>query len=899
MGIPIEKLELSMRANNVLHGLLIDTAEQLKTVPLGIIERHHNAGKLTMDEIRSAQERLLSGEINLAELAAPVKYGKRKEYDAEQLAEMSHHTIGELGLSQRPFSLLIQGNCVMLDHLATLSYGDLDEFEGMGSKSKEEILKKMSAWVEKNDLIEDPDDKGPNIGAKEFFAKAAEALEPIGHFYWRHLYRCAKDAGIVKRIAHGGYRELNEHKMKLLLDLPEVSEKLPEFYMRIAHEGVIRVDELRTSLEKTQIPVDTVLEMLLADTCDRYDDFLYAKRMSFKEFFDWKDNGLSERSRDIFAQRVNGKNLEEISQCYTCSREWVRQILIKVAADASPVFEDYLREPFEYFHFTRNDFVDCFPELGPYGYMFLSIRYDEGDHLFSEEELQAYKGPFREKLSGFVKRYSIRKDQQTVTRTQMIYRVLLDHLDHPMSVEEFQHAYVCYVKDHGFPMERLHINIHTVLNHMRNSRHIVFNRDNKMRYCEVDVDRLWDEVDFTQYRDLVLSGERIHKDYPDLMEELDIRDGYELFYVIKSSIGHWKGDFKINCRRVPVMVFGNGDEKDQAIQLLNEVSPISFMDFYAAYQERFGVRKDTAQANLRISKAISQYYTGGQYSIDVPDLDPRDVERLEKAVQQKPFWFSEELEDLFAKECPNSPKGSLNRPVLNRAGYILNSGYAYDNRYDTISDYLDHYIFKDDIVDLSKLDRRYMRLSTFSAVMERKKRSLEFIEVNHNILYPISRFKEEYGIDEVEIRAYQDRVLSKCKEDYFNADSLWRSIISRDPLANRTRKNKWLLTCLLRQKEDIFSLPVRGGIILSREREKLSLSKVCVWIAERNGKMSLEDLTDNFNRIFGTELSKEKISIKLKTAGIWEDVVTDPMYADVNWEELEEEFEGKNPKKKQ
>ena len=67
MGIPIEKLELSMRANNVLHGLLIDTAEQLKTVPLGIIERHHNAGKLTMDEIRSAQERLLSGEINLAE----------------------------------------------------------------------------------------------------------------------------------------------------------------------------------------------------------------------------------------------------------------------------------------------------------------------------------------------------------------------------------------------------------------------------------------------------------------------------------------------------------------------------------------------------------------------------------------------------------------------------------------------------------------------------------------------------------------------------------------------------------------------------------------------------------------------------------------------------------------
>lgn len=114
-------------------------------------------------------------------------------------------------------------------------------------------------------------------------------------------------------------------------------------------------------------------------------------------------------------------------------------------------------------------------------------------------------------------------------------------------------------------------------NRLRLSPHIVFDKDNRMRYCEADPQIIWNKVDFNQYRDMIISAELIYRDYIELMEELDIRDGYELFYIIKSSLDNWDNkDFDISCRRVPVMVLGDGDEAKQALHLLKEISPIDF-----------------------------------------------------------------------------------------------------------------------------------------------------------------------------------------------------------------------------------------------------------------------------------------------------------------------------------
>lgn len=229
------------------------------------------------------------------------------------------------------------------------------------------------------------------------------------------------------------------------------------------------------------------------------------------------------------------------------------------------------------------------------------------------------------------------------------------------------------------------INQRTVVNHLRNAKHIVFDRKNHVRYCEANPKVIWEKIDFTQYRNLVISTELIYRDYAELMEELDIRDGYELFYVIKSSIENWNTSlFEINCRRVPVIVMGDGSEEHQAVQLLKELSPIDFQSYYEAYEERFGVRKESAQGNPTISGILANYYTEGIYAIDVPSIDERDVAAFKEVLEIKNFWFTDELDREFERVCVNSSTDAFNSAAFKRIGYSLNMGYAYNDN-ETVS----------------------------------------------------------------------------------------------------------------------------------------------------------------------------------------------------------------------
>ena len=234
------------------------------------------------------------------------------------------------------------------------------------------------------------------------------------------------------------------------------------------------------------------------------------------------------------------------------------------------------------------------------------------------ESVQNYTGHFSERVSAFWSEESIRRDKQTVSKTEMVYRVLLSSGNESMTMKEFEKKYYNYIERRNYPHERLTINQRTVVNHLRNAKHIVFDRKNYVRYCGANSQIIWEKIDFTQYRNLVISTELIYRSYAELMEELDIRDGYELFYVIKSSIENWNTSlFEINCRRVPVIVMGDGSEEYQAIQLLKELLPIDFQSYYEAYEERFGVRKESAQGSPTISGVLANYYTEGIYAINV------------------------------------------------------------------------------------------------------------------------------------------------------------------------------------------------------------------------------------------------------------------------------------------
>lgn len=881
-GIPIESLKLSVRAMNVLYRMRITEVDQLINTPMEQIADQRNIGVKTISEIQGIIDQIVSGDVDIEELRMMnISNSKTGEwvYSKEQIEELSCHSITELNLSNRAMNALAKIGCNTLDKLTLMSEEDIRNLKGLGAKTCEEILCELKRWIEGNLFFMKDDESVGEISFEEmeFYKELARKFSPIVHIYWEKLRDIIHEAGLNDVIEYVNAGFVNDVCISKILNVSEFDVSLKNLFLNFAPDGIIRLADMEIILSSLNLEFDT--NILIKKFCDSTiccvkDEYCYLKRPHVMRYV--KENYLDRggRNEEIILRRIQGENLQTIGDSCGLTRERVRQILVKTVKKYPLMYEDFFREPYEYFKFSKEEFSNAFPSCGESGYEYLFIKYKKGNKDITPDSVSGYTGLFCERMKDFLDEELLKQDKRTVSKTDMIYRVLFSNSDRSMSLEEFEKEYYNYIEQKGYPRERLVINLRTVTNYLRNAKYIVFDKNNLVRYCEAEPKIIWDIIDFSQYQNLVISAELIFRDYGELMEELDIRDGYELFYIIKSSLEFWDSSlFEINCRRVPVIVIGDGNEERQALQLLKKISPIDFLGYYEAYEENFGVRKESAPGNLTITKALSNYYNEGIYAIDVPVIDERDVMPFIKALSIKNFWLLDDLEKEFTKICIHSSADAFNSAAFKRIGYSLNMGYAYSDKYSSVIKYFDEEIFSTSILDLNNLDRKLVNLSVFGSTLYKKKMILEYIEVAPKVLMTLPEIERVYGITEDDIIVLQDWILN-CDEKYFNAHSVWDKL-KEDGLAEKLQNNEWMCTCIFRQQELIFSLQVGGGIILSKDSGELNVALICKWLIDNNNRMSIQNLTNIFNNTFSTKLSVEKIAWKLKTYGVWDMLVMD------------------------
>ena len=876
-GTPIERLQLSVRARNALHRMEIHDVEELMQTPLEVIAQQRSIGAKTLDEIKRVSENADYIIEHAAELADnPVQNDTTSVFTAEQLSEMSRHSIEELGLSVRPVHALSRDGYLTIDKVAQMSEMDFSQMKGIGEKSIDEIKTSVSTWIKDHISYEDNSSQYEiDQEIKEKIQLAAAEIDPVMHLYWKQLYDALAATDLIEQIRNISLDDV----VKKILQLPGVQKKFSAFWSTMIHNGIILEDELRSKIDKLTLDFDSSILMDQAFAMGilmRCNNVIMISRDTFLDAFE-KICDPDDRAAQILQFRVEGESLQDIGDLFELTRERVRQITVKLVHKFPLLFEDYFSEPYQHFHFLKAEFCGAFPEVAEEGYEYLSIRYQRGKTPLTNESLSAYKGMWKAQLEAFLHEKEVYNDKKSVSRTEMVMRVLISNADRPLSIDEFTEEYYKYIERRGYPVERLKINLRSVGNHLRNAKGIVFNRDNKVRFCDVDPRVVWESVDFSRYRNTVISSELIYRDYRDEMEELDIRDGYELFYVIKSSLdmSHEK-QFAIRCRRVPTIVLGNASEKDQAIGLLKEISPVAYLDYYELYEERYGIKKESAQANFTIANALNAYYIDGQYIIDAPAIDERDVQQVLGALSEKTLWFIEDVEDLFDRVCQYTSHDAINAAAFRRIGYTLNSSYVYCSAYGTALNLFEETVFTKDVVDLTSLDRRMVNLGTFAAALDKKKKALEYIETAPKILMSIEKIRDVYNLDVEEIREMQSLMSAFYDVPFFNGRSIWTEVENL-PMVQKLQENDWMLTCIMRQQDSVASLSVTGGIILSLDSASLNLSRICEWIASTHGKMSIISLEHIFNETFGTRISAYKLAEKLRTSGSWNKVVTDSM----------------------
>lgn len=872
----IYDLEISGRTKLALLRLGIRTLEDLRAVPIAELEQQKHIGLFVLSEIKRvlSENGMPVGSTDMAESE------KKKSYSTEQIEKMKQHFVTELELSSRALRALFSANYETVDKIVTLKANDFRDLKGLSSKAVEEIIAKRDKWLKDNGFIEIDRQKELAISEtmEQLIRHLSTVIAPITRIFWNKLYKILLDEKLLDELKMGVDTNSTAQNFQLIFSLPQFVTCLKEFWKKQLPDGLMQKQACLERIESLNLKVSSQLLIdisLHTEIIFLYWDYYIFKRERFSDLY--QKLGLpDERTNAIILMKLEGASLQETGEHFGITRERVRQIVVKQVRNLPELFEDCFAQPYETFRLTKSEFSRLFPEITSESYEYIALRYKKGKQGLSYETLTEYNGYWKDRLEIFLQNELERKDKRSVSRMEMVYRVLVRNSDNPLSMEEFEQEYYRYIRHREYPEARLRINLRSVGNHLRNARGIVFNRDNKVRYCEADLQKLWKNIDFNAYKNLVISAELLFRDYTDLMDELDIRDGYELFYALKSSLALWKGSFEISFRRVPTIIVGNGSEERQALRLLQEISPVEHDDYLLAYEERFGVRHDSVLGNSTVMGAITPYYINGEYSMNVPAIAAEDIPTFLQILDGKTIWFTEELERLFDSVCVHSPREAFNMSALRRIGYILRAGYAIKESYGNMTSYIDMEIFSKDVVDLSAMDRRLKNLSAFGSALEKKRNSLEYIETAPKILVSIQKVKETYDLDQEDIRQIQQILIPYCKMPYFNAHSLWDEI--KDiPLIQKLQGNEWMLSCIMRQQENVFAQHFAGNIVLSLDSNNLNLSKISLWFCSVYGKMSLNTFAAKFNDYFGFKIPNYKFAEKLKSANVWDNIVTDSM----------------------
>ena len=120
----------------------------------------------------------------------------------------------------------------------------------------------------------------------------------------------------------------------------------------------------------------------------------------------------------------------------------------------------------------------------------------------------------------------------------------------------------------------------------------------------------------------------------------------------------------------------------------------------------------------------------------------------------------------------------------------------------------------------------------------------------------------------------QEQVKPLCQNVYFNAHSIWDEI--KDwPFVKMVESNEWLCNSIIHRIDGIVALPIASNFILSFSGDCLSIPFICKWITNKEGKMSLNDITSRFNSVFGTTFNRSVIAEKLRSSGMWSQIITD------------------------
>ena len=897
---PIEKLNLSVRSYNALKKADINTLEQLKTMSKVDLMNIKNMGKTSVKEI-----------IRVLKVFESIK-----ENNDLGVNSANSNLICDTELSNRSKNALEKAGITTIEQLLNIDSFSLSKIQNLGAGSIKEIeifvsdikLNPIFSKESERDIVSlffnnkklrIHDDKIYIDDNHYVFDAELEKLgisRAIIDFLNRNnIYKLSsvltEDLLDLSGFGKTKYEILIEKSRKYIelnyVDLTTtddklnniVSNKLLNTIESYHFDGIKKQDLLiQLGADFSQEIIDECINNLINDgkIFVYENNKLFYKYDTFSQFLYRLENG---QDKDIMFSRINGLTLEEIADKYEITRERIRQkqqkFIEKYVANDNKVIryfrEDKYKYLYENYFISKMDFMHVFSE-NEKTYNYLSMRYNHGKTDFKNALSDINVKPrFRvciqkelDKDYIFFEEERVHRDFQSILKyyCSKKCRVRRDIEEVYYNICEFVNTYADDIK---IPISPRAFEAHVVRYNF-----LISSLNKGIRYYkfdDYDFDSLINQLDIESKNNMIVSSKYYFDKYPELMEEYDILDQYELHNILKRYYSDKNTNIKFT--RMPGMEIGTFVLEEYIKDVLIENGEMSTNELISYIMADTGFENGYVQLLLA---DVSQYREFGKYVYHDNENLSSEQENYLISLMNDLICFKKDILAEYNKKYSNK-LDHLPNHIINKAGYTPNQDYIVKkplNAGSVIGKLLNDKPIVDlkDYNEILKIGRCY---NSFRDLLFNR----DFICFGEDKYINILKLND-FGISKNDLEEYAKECAKSSMNEYFSFHSLKKN--GFDSKLHELGFDDIFYENILKYSPNIKHIYFNGTIIFKAGNNGFTRENFLENIMSKYKKISSSDLINLLKNDYNIEVDFYKINQLIDGTSIYYNNIMDEYY---------------------
>ena len=763
-----------------------------------IIEKLEESGVLTVfDLVRADLEGILDSE-EIAKLKEVLGEHKRKKLFLE-LEEKTEdcpyrhldekYTLEELNLNLRTLNALSHSSIRNVSQLFGLvEQVKIYAVENLGTKSLVQLLGILKEIAERENLaavipIYSKNHASDALPVEKlgFSRGAITSLHKLGIFKLGKLREYYLQGVLLDLFSYKTLKAILEEFKKYYTEFPDSTFSYFRTMLIEDYYGKVSFSELLNFAKKNKLAFD--LDKFIKKLSENTDLIIGNEEIRLPYFREkLKLVKIKKESEAIILERFSGATLQTVADKFRKTRERIRQIVRDRMADIAMFYEEsFVKEYNKYvWHpavFKKIFGLDDF-SFNIVKYLGKKYTFDE-EYVFPEEymlelmeegkipafDLDEFKDSLPEVFSERITIYG--KTVPKLTKRQFMEYVIEhfvpDEGMHKSKIVKLAQK-VADENNLDYKFDKYIDIVSNTVQGLQNVRHYDYGKLTPELVSELK--KILYEVNS------VYSCTFFHQKYPELMERADIRDGYELHFILRRLFaGEKEFEGKVDFNRQPMLAVHGKNYADVVVENWRKLkTPVRLPAFTNSLIKRYGYHAGTL-VNV-INSTLGDYISLKILYNFKPRVSEETLEKIRK-IMKDDFYELGELTEILRKEgIKPSDYQYFSNFWLEDLGYKTHDvNYIIKEGYSSLKEIFFEKVLAEDVYKITEKDRQ-IRETTLILFVETLRQEYLAFQVSKDKLLNIS-YLEKRGLKTEDIKAYVQALAEILpKNRYFTYDSL-------------------------------------------------------------------------------------------------------------------------------